>query len=243
MRLQGNPRDSLASDGITPEVFRTEPGVRQKVTDETQRAARVLARRSARSGKLSPLGYNLTISHYHRFMWFRVAKVGTRTILGYFAEHNIPIEVEHAMKLRYPTALFDDYFKFAFVRHPLGRFISAWRNKVADRNYFGFDDAQLASMQVIENFAHWVAGRDLTRADHHLALQTRLIDLTQIDHLGRLETFDEDFAAICGVIGLPTARPTAVNQSSHDVTPDTASDELKSVVADLYRLDFQVFGY
>jgi hypothetical protein len=243
VRRQGNPRDTLASDGITPELFRTQPGAREKVTDETQQAARVLARRSARSGRLSPLGYNLTISHQHRFMWFRVAKVGTRTILGYFTEHNIPIDVGHAMKLRYPTVLFDDYFKFAFVRHPLGRFISAWHNKVVDQNYFGFDDAQLASMQVIENFAHWTARRDLANADHHLAPQTRLIDLTQIDHLGRLETFDDDFAAICSLIGLPASRPTALNRSSHHVTPDTASDELKSIVGDLYRLDFQVFGY
>lgn len=239
---QGNPRDLLASEGITPDLFRTQPGARTQVTDETRKAMRQLARRSDRAGRLSPLGYNLTISHQHRFMWFRVAKVGTRTLLGYFAEHGIALDVEHAMKLRYPTALFADYFKFAFVRHPLGRFVSAWRDKVVDHNYFDFDAAELERMQVIENFAHWVAGLDLARADHHLAPQTRLVDLTQIDHLGRLETFDDDFAAVCRQLGLPVAPPAALNRSSRDeATP--ASDELTSMVAELYRRDFQVLGY
>lgn len=240
---QRDPRDLLAADGITPELFRTEPGSRTQVTDETKKAMRLLARRGARAGRLSPLGYNLTISHQHRFMWFRVAKVGTRTLLGYFAEHDIALDVEHAMKLRYPTALFEDYLKFAFVRHPLGRFVSAWRDKVVDHNYFGFDRAELEQMQVIENFAQWVAELDLTRADHHLALQTRLVDLTQIDHLGRLETFDEDFAGICRMLGLPVAATTALNRSSRDDTAAPVSQELTSMVAELYRLDFQVLGY
>ncbi len=65
-------------------------------------------------------------------MWFRVAKVGTRTILGHFDRHDVALDVNHAMRLRYPVELFEDYFKFAFVRHPLGRFVSAWRNKVVE---------------------------------------------------------------------------------------------------------------
>jgi len=218
-----------------------------RLTDEARAAAHQLARRSARSGKLSPLGYNLTISHKHQFMWFRVAKVATRTVFGHFAKHDVAIEVNHAMRLRYPTALFEDYFKFAFVRHPLDRFISAWRNKVVDHNYFGFDEATLSRMQQIENFAQWTAQHDLSdlaRADHHLALQTRLIDLTQVDYVGRLETFDEDFAAICEHIGIPATQATALNQTGgRDVPPERASTELSSVVGEMYRRDFQVFGY
>ena len=241
------PRDRLADERIRPDLFRTQPESRTELTPEAQAALRQLVRRSARSGKLSPLGYNLTISHQHRFVWFRVAKVATRTILGHFRTHEVTTEVHHAMRLRYPTALFGDYFKFAFVRHPLGRFVSAWRNKVVDHNYFDFDDATLARMQTVENFAHWTAQHDLadlTTADHHLALQSRLVDLTQVDYLGRLESFDRDFAEVCTRIGLPASEPDRLNRSTpHDLDQDTASDELRSVVADIYRRDFQVFGY
>ena len=65
-------------------------------------------------------------------MWFRVAKVGTRTLLGYFEENDVALDVAHAYRMRYPTALFADYFKFGFVRHPLPRFVSTWQDKVAN---------------------------------------------------------------------------------------------------------------
>ena len=240
-------RDRLAEEGITPDAFRTQEESWTKLTPESRGALRQLTTRSARSGKLSPLGYNLTISHQHRFVWYRVAKVATRTILSHFATHGVTLDVSHAMRMRYPTALFDDYFKFAFVRHPLDRFISAWRNKVVLNNYFGFDDDMLEHMRQIENFARWTAQQDLSAlgdVDHHLALQTRLIDLNHVDFLGRLETFDDDFAAVCTRIGVPASPPDPRNQTSpHGVGRETVSDELTSIVAEMYRRDYQVFGY
>jgi hypothetical protein len=229
---------------ISADVFRTRPDNRYRLTPESRQALRQLSRPSARSGELSPLGYSLTISHQHRFMWFRVAKVASRSILGYFAEHDVPLDVNHAQNMRYPTALFGDYLKFAFVRHPLPRFVSAWQDKVVNNNYFGFDDDALARMRDhVEAFAEWTATQDLDdlrAGDVHLALQTRMIDLTQIDVLGRLETFDRDFAAVCDRLGLPVAPVSPRNQTS---APATYSDELRAAVSELYRRDFQVFGY
>jgi hypothetical protein len=228
-------------------VFRTEHGDRLKLATPTRVALRQLSRRSARSGRLSPLAYNLTISHANKFMWFRVAKVGTRSIFGHFTKYDVPLDLEHAMRMRYPTDLFEDYFKFAFVRHPLGRFMSAWRNKVVNHNYFGFDSETLSRMQRVENFAAWVATfdlSDLATADHHLALQSRLIDLTQIDYLGRLESFDDDFAAVCHEIGVPVSHVEPLNQTRReDDEPEPVSDELRSLVTKIYRRDLQVFGY
>lgn len=234
-------------DEISPLLLRTDPDRRTALTPESRQLLRRLARRSARAGDLSPLGYNLTISHERKFMWFRVAKVGTRTILGHFEEYDVALDVHHAMRVRYPTAAFEDYFKFAFVRHPLDRFVSAWRNKVVDNNYFEFDPATHERMQQVEEFARWTAGHDLSdlaTADHHLALQTRLIDLTQVDYVGRLETFDDDFAAICERVGVPATQARVRNRTSpRDGAAQPVSDELRSLVGEIYRRDFQVFGY
>jgi hypothetical protein len=245
VRGQDN-RARLAEEGITTEALATEPEDKYRLTGPSREALRTLARRAGRSGALSPLGYNLTISHKHQFVWFRVAKVGTRSILGHFAQNSVEVEVNHAMRMRYPTALFADYFKFAFVRHPLTRFVSAWRNKVVDTNYFGFDDPTLARMQRIEEFARWVCDQDLAdlaTADHHLALQTRLVDLSQVDFLGRLETFDADFAAVCERIGVPVTEVDRRNQSTPRAGESDPSPELRDLLADVYRRDYQVFGY
>lgn len=234
----------MEQPAISADLFRTKPDNRYRLTQESRQALRQLSRPSERSGELSPLGYNLTISHQHRFVWFRVAKVATRSILGYFREHDVPLDVNHAQDIRYPTALFGDYLKFGFVRHPLPRFVSAWQDKVVNNNWFGFDDATLETMRgSVEAFAGWTASQDLEdlqEGDAHLALQTRLIDVSQIDVLGRLESFDRDFAEVCTRIGLPAAPVTPRNQTS---APTAYSDELRAAVAELYRRDFQVFGY
>lgn len=230
---------------FSADLFRTQPDKRTRLTEESRDALRQLVRPSARSGELSPSAYNLTISHAHRFIWFRVAKVATRTLLGYFEDNDVALDVDHAYRMRYPTALFADYFKFGFVRHPLPRFVSTWQDKVVNRNYFGFDDAAHARMSAnVEEFAGWAATQDLAAGDQHLALQARLIDLTQVDFLGRLESFDADFAQVCERIGLPAVPAKPRHRTATADTPATlASTELQAAVAEMYRLDFQVFGY
>ena len=241
------PQDTgvdLVQSGISAELLRTETG-RPRLTPESQQVMRTLSRLSARSGRLSPLGYNLAINHEHRFVWYRVAKVATRTVLSYLEEHQVPLDVR-TRRMRYPTVLFEDYTKFAFVRNPMDRFVSAWKDKVVAANYFGFDSEAHARMQSVEAFAAWTAAHDLSdlaEADQHLALQSRLVDLTQVDHLGRLETFDEDFARIMAAIGLPgtpLARLNASNRSSGGAAP---SDELRAIVGGIYRRDFEILGY
>jgi hypothetical protein len=234
------------TESITATTFRTDAAFSSRLTDESKSAVRRLSRLSARSGRLSPLPYYLTISHEHRFVWFRVAKVATRTILGYFDEHAVPLDVARA-RTRYPTTLFEDYVKFAFVRHPVDRFLSAWQDKVVEANYFGFDARTHARMQSLEAFIEWTAGHDLAdirAVDQHLALQSRLVDLSQVDHLGRLESFDRDFARVLEAVGLPVApaAPRNVTGTRRPTRPDLPP-ELHARLTGLYRLDLEVLGY
>jgi hypothetical protein len=232
---------------IDPTQLQTRKDRRTWLTPESADLLNTLREHRAASGVLSPRPYNLTISHSHRFLWYRNPKVGTRTILGYLRRRKVRTEVAHATGIPYPTAAFRDYFKFGFVRHPLDRFISAWQDKVHDRNSLEFDEPTLEKMKVIENFAAWVAEhdlRDLNNTDRHLALQTRMVDLTEVDFVGRMETFGTDLATVWETVGVPVEPPARRNKSTaRGVTRENASQELRSRVEAMYRLDYQVFGY
>ncbi len=229
-----------------PPALESRPGHPKALT----RAARAeLDRRRElhrETGGLSPRLYNLTISPADRFVWFRNAKVGTRTILGFLDEHD-PEGLMVLSRVPYPTADYADYFKFGFVRHPLDRFISSWQNKVCDTNHFGFSRAERERMQTIETFAAWVAEQDLDDlavTDRHVLRQSRLVDLGQVDFVGRMETFAADFAAVCERIGVSWSEPERRNRSEPSgVTSNTASQELRSIVEEAYRVDYQIFGY
>ncbi len=85
-----------------PELFRTRPGNRRRLTPAGQGEVDRLAGLGEASGWLSPLAYNLTVSHSHRFVWYRVAKVATRTIRHHCETHGVRLDVDHAMRVRYP---------------------------------------------------------------------------------------------------------------------------------------------
>ena len=229
-----------------PEVFRTRPGNRRRLTPAGEAEVERLAAAGEASGGLSPLAYNLTISHSHRFVWYRVAKVATRTIRHHCETHGVDLDVDHAMRIRYPLASFADYFTFAFVRDPLDRFVSAWHDKVVDHNYYAFDEATHARMQTVEEFARWTADQDLSAVpgtDQHLTLQSRMIDLNRVDFVGRLETFDRDFAEVCARVGAPAEPSAPKNQTAPGGRDRQVSDELRGLVAEMYRRDYQLFGY
>ena len=231
---------------IDPEVFRTRAGNRRRLTPEGQDVLERLTVDGEAAGWISPLAYNLTISHGHRFVWFRVAKVATRTIRHHFESHGVVLDVDHAMRVRYPLAAFGDYFTFGFVRDPLDRFVSAWHDKVVNANYYAFDDATHARMQRVEEFALWTAEQDLSAVpgtDQHLTLQSRMIDLNRVDFVGRLETFDRDYAEVCERVGAPAVPTAPRNQTAPGGRDRAVSDELRDLVATMYRRDYQLFGY
>lgn len=241
----GSPGSPARRPGpVLASSLRTTREDGRRLDDASLEALRGLNRAAVRSGRLSPLAYNVTVSHEHRFVWYRNAKVATRTLVAYFATHEVPLALAHPSQVRLPTAAFAGYLKFGFVRDPVERFVSAWRDKVVGQNHFGFDEPTLARMQDIDEFAAWVGEKDLHAGatDRHLVHQTRALDLSQIDFLGRLETFDDDFAEICRRVGTPVVQARAHNTSGAQGRPSLDAGTV-ATIRRLYALDHQVLGY
>ncbi len=193
---------------------------------------------------LSARRYNLTISHEKKFVWFRAAKVATRTILHHLGRCEVSLDVEHANFIFYPPKVFDDYFKFAFVRNPWGRLISCWNDKVIKKNSFRFDESDYKEMRNFEKFVDFVSTLNIERCDRHLRLQAALIDLNNIDYLGRLETFDKDFKYVLQRLHLPEKEVISRNVTFHKKPyQEYYSEDLVKKVYQIYRKDIQIFGY
>lgn len=189
--------------------------------------------------------YNMTISHQEQFIWFRVAKAGTRTIFNHLKESNAQLDVEHANWLHYPVNLYGGYFKFAFVRNPWDRLVSCWRNKVVGYNFYKFSDSELEEMKKFENFVNYVSKLNINKCDRHLRAQSALIDLNRVDYVGRVETFDDDANYIFQQrLGLPEKEIVRKNVTSNKTDYRRYYNEpLAEKVAHIYQKDITIFGY
>jgi len=190
--------------------------------------------------------YNLTISDQAKFIWFRNAKVATRSIYAHLGAQQFELSLNHPYGVYYDAGAYRDYFKFAFVRNPWLRILSAWQDKVVDNNYYGFSPTVLARMQDFGSFVDYLATLDLAsdRCDQHIRMQTSLIDLAHIDFVGRMENLHEDFALVCKQLGIAAllerhnAAKYAVEQRDKYFT-----QEIRQKLGKLYRADISVFNY
>lgn len=183
--------------------------------------------------------YYLSYCFKYKALWFRVAKVATRSIDAYFRKHCSEDEYLYSSRVGYLPSMYSDYFKFAFVRHPVDRFMSAWRDKVCDRNYFGFSQEEHERMMNPEAFVAWVEGLDINSCDEHICAQHVLIDMDHIDMIGKLETLDQDMLRLAEKLGMPTEELAKKNQS----TPRKAdlNPQLRSRIERIYKNDLELF--
>ncbi len=197
--------------------------------------------------------YNLSISHQHRFIWYRVAKVGTRSLLRAFDDAGVALDARHPMNVYYSPADYQQYFKFAFVRNPWDRVVSCWYNKVKQRHikpeqgvvrWHGLGEELLQDLDHFPRFVDYISGWDLTQGDPHLRLQTCLIDLDQVDFVGRFENYAEDVNHIFTRLNVaPPSLHTANKSRGRESYRQYYDAQTAAVIADLYSRDVSVFGY
>lgn len=191
---------------------------------------------------ISPFSRNRYFISYdfkHKAIWFRNYKVATRSIDHQLKNNCEPGEYIYSSAVGYNPSMYKNYFKFAFVRNPVGRFVSAWKDKVLKQNYFKFPDDQHQEMKEIGNFIKWVEGLDIDKCDEHLRAQNALIDLNNIDFLGRFESFDEDFQMVADTLELernPNVKLNTTKEIKTKIKNANRDDILK-----IYEKDARLF--
>lgn len=188
--------------------------------------------------------YNLTICNQPKFLWFRNAKVGTRTLLKILDSINLDLTAEHAHHCYYSPQYYKDYFKFGFVRNPYDRLVSGWYDKVIRKNVLGFEADVWEDMKHFDRFVDFLSGWDLDTCNVHFRRQCRLIDINEVDYIGRMENFTSDLKELFNILGLPLNESPHVKKSSGRLGYETYyTKATQQKVETMYRKDLQLFGY
>lgn len=141
--------------------------------------------------------------------------------------------------MSYYPCMFKNYFKFSFVRNPENRFVSAWKDKVLKQNYFKFSNSEFVKMKDLNNFISWVDKLDIDNCDEHLRSQNSLIDLNNIDFLGRFENFANDFKIVLDKLKIVNDNIKILNKGIK--TDSDLTYEQKIRIYKIYKKDFQIF--
>ena len=130
--------------------------------------------------------------------------------------------------------MWEQFFKFAFVRDPFDRFISAAWFHYQDTGRMR-DDPMGTMKAMLEARSHF-----LVRPQHEFICDGdgRLL----VDQVGRYETLQADFDAVCNRIGAGGAPLPAVNVTRRPGETEL-DDELVQMLRETYARDFELFGY
>jgi Sulfotransferase family len=142
----------------------------------------------------------------------------------------------------HPRGELAGYFSFSIVRNPWDRMVSVYRRTdphlLEHAGRLGIQLGGLSFAQFLE--------RSAAVAHAHLADQARFVcddsDRVLVDSLGRFETLEEDFGAICRRLGIEAPLPR-LNTSEREGYRGYYDERTRAFVARRYRRDIELFGY
>jgi hypothetical protein len=179
--------------------------------------------------------YNVTGSKEYNFLWFRVAKTGTRSMLSVLEEET---RLDYNQDWAKPTdEEMEERFCFTFVRNPWDRLVSTYFDKVGKKSMY-----RPCWGKSFEYFVDFVDDLDLQTADRHIRLQSTLFPRHRMDFIGYFEQLRADAEKIFATIGIDRSLPhrNATKKQHYSAYYNTRT---AAVVRRKYSQDIEAFGY
>ena len=183
--------------------------------------------------------YFISYNYKYKALWFRTYKVASRTIDDMLKTNCEDGSYIYGSDMAYLPNMFKDYFKFSFVRNPESRFISAWKDKVLRQNYFHFSNKEYEKMKDLNYFINWVKTLDIENCDEHLRSQLALVDVDNMDFIGKFENFEEDFQFVLDRLNIKNYKMEFLNQGIKKEFELT--DVQREEIHKIYKKDFEHF--
>ena len=146
-----------------------------------------------------------------------------------------------AIRKEIDPRIFEKTFKFAVVRNPWSRLVSAY--------HYGSLTHARSFDHFVENINEYVWCEDfkkILKAVHALNCLDWISDdrgNVLVDFVAKIENLQGDFNIICDRMGIPRQQLPHTNKSDHKHYSEYYNDKTKQIVAERYAKDIEYFGY
>jgi len=192
---------------------------------------------------------NPQIYHHLKTIFVHVPKTAGTSIERRLRQTDKDVVGGHTTALAYRKEYpeFASYFKFAVVRDPVDRFISAYSYLRQMPVSAALRNQIVHNCQSMDQFAAKARASSRTLANIiHLLPQHQFVcgrnGEILADSVYRFENLENAWREICGRLGI-RPEPLAILNPSRRIAKEEVTEEVLSLVRNLYARDFELFAY
>ena len=163
----------------------------------------------------------------------RFLKIETNYQKFAFRQHCSILQVKEVI----PKAIFNDYFKFAFVRNPYTRLVSEY--EFIKRRPDHGRHKKVTNM----DFHEYILYQSKRIGAHQINMLADKNGVLQMDFIGRFENLQEDWNYVCDKLNLVKTDLSHQKKAPEVKYNDYYNEENRNLVASLWKKDLEVFGY
>ena len=204
------------------------------------------------------------ISHKHKAIFVHVPKTAGSSMRRYFGKRGFGAVEYHAPDgsnddvtgvyvngtawriKRNLLGVWDDYFKFTFVRNPWDRMVSFfnYQKKVVHKKekygieHFSYEKYKKSTEH--GDFSLWLGEHRTMSFLNFLSDDSGNL---MMDFIGKVENLQEDFNIVCDKIKIPRQQLPHINKTKHKHYTEYYDEETKSIVAEKCKKDIEYFNY
>lgn len=188
------------------------------------------------------------ISHENKFIFIHISKTAGKSILKALS---LPSAADHRNATQqfkeYGPEIWDQYFKFCFVRNPWDRLVSGYFYRVGGGSGER-DDLERAKIYppTFQEFCSNLERFMLLPNEGMFVPQVDWITNQggglMVDFVGKFEQLDKDFSFICNKIGVES-RLQHINKSRHKPYWSYYDNRSVELVREAYKKDIEHFDY